>query len=150
MMVNKNYYLVLISFLLYLNVIDSSNEQQKESSLIQSIIKNGKQGFLKSYIALPDSDLFINSDVNHQVPAKFFNYSSDIQNVFNDWNENEFISNLTSCFIFANMTESTSKNAFIQSKTNVARFLQQKEQYSYETSIYYEMPLFMKYILLFR
>jgi hypothetical protein len=143
MLVNKKIYFELICLFLIINVIDSDEEQQK--SLIESILKNGKQGFLKSYIELPDSDLFINSDIINKVPAKFFNYSSNIRNAFNDWDETEFVTNLTSCFIYANMAESTSKHRFIESKTNLARFLQQKEQYSYETSIHYQMPLFIKY-----
>jgi hypothetical protein len=137
---------ILVNFFLILNLINSI-DQQKPSILIESILKNGKQGFLKTYLELPDSDLFINSDVIYSIPAKFLNYSSSIRNVFNDWDENEFISNLTSSFIYANMIESTSKNGFIESKTNLARFLKQKDQYSYETSIYYQMPLFIKYLV---
>jgi hypothetical protein len=136
------------SLQILLSIIALSNQQNEFS--IENILKHAKQGYVKSYLQLPDADIFINSDVNQQNPAKFYNATDNILSLFNNWDENEFVSNASiTSLIFANMTESTFKNGIIESKTNVARFLQQKDEYSYETSIVYQMPLFIKLFFCF-
>ena len=99
------------------------------------------------YLDLPDPDIFINYDVLSLRPAKFVNYSSYLTPLFDKWDESKLIENMQTNFVFANQTETIKDGSTfikIESKTNLRRFLKQKDQYSSEIRIEFIMPNFLR------
>ena len=127
-----------------------SNETTKETESLRVLDKYiphldqfGDRVSLRAYADLPDPDIFINYDVLSLRPAKFVNYSSYIIPLFDKWNENKLIENLNTTFVFCNQTEIIKENQ-IESKTNLRRFLIQKDQYFSEIRLEYVMPNFLR------
>ena len=103
----------------------------------------GDRVSLRAYADLPDPDIFINYDVISLRPSKFVNYSSYLTPLFDKWDENKFIENLQTTFVFANQTEIIKENQ-IETKTNLRRFLTQRDQYFSEVKVEYVMPNFLR------
>jgi hypothetical protein len=103
----------------------------------------GDRVSLRAYADLPDPDIFINYEVISLRPSKFVNYSSYLTPLFDKWDENKFIENLQTTFVFANQTEIIKENQ-IETKTNLRRFLTQRDQYFSEVRIEYVMPNFLR------
>jgi hypothetical protein len=103
----------------------------------------GDRVSLRAYADLPDPDTFINYEVISLRPSKFVNYSSYLTLLFDKWDENKFIENLQTTFVFANQTEIIKENQ-IETKTNLRRFLTQRDQYFSEVRIEYVMPNFLR------
>jgi len=144
----KNHILYFVSFFILgtnLNEIFSTTTEDLKilDKYMSHLDQFGDRVSLRAYADLPDPDIFINYEVISLRPSKFVNYSSYLTPLFDKWDENKFIENLQTTFVFANQTEIIKENQ-IETKTNLRRFLTQRDQYFSEVRIEYVMPNFLR------
>lgn len=98
---------------------------------------------IKAYLEVPDTDILLNSQAYHLTACKLINQTLKDTELFNKWSTEEFVKNINSSFVFADMTE-TVGTKLVESRTNLRRFLASMDQYLYETSVKFTMPSFFR------
>ncbi len=126
---------ILLLFL-FLNLYKS---EASLSEHFEDLIKHGEQLYTKVYIDTPKTEHFFSSDIQLSNPSKFLNYSSHITGLFDGWNEKQFLDNALNGLLFGNMSEAA-KNSRIETTTSLRKFLNLRDQYSYETFVEFGIP----------
>ena len=136
-------YFILSTVILVVFANENKNKCDLLDKFLPQLDTDGDRVSLRAYADLPDTDIFISWEIFNLRPSKFVNYTASIVPLFDKWDENKLADNLKTTFVFLNQTELV-KDQRIESKTNLRRFLMQKDQYTSETHVEYLMPDFIR------
>jgi hypothetical protein len=128
------FFLFILSVLILESTAIDFNKQH-----LNDLVKHGDRQFTKVYAETPDSDVFLNSDVQHTFPSKFVNYTEIILNYFNNWNENTFLESNVN----GQLTETIREN-HNEKEISLREFFEQKDQYTFETRAQFKIPLALR------
>ncbi len=133
--------LILLCFTIYSYCKDEENLIDF-NKFYNKLKKHSKIG-IKTYLEVPDPDVLINSDSSRKQPCKLLNQTVHTVHMLDNWNALTISKYLISNFVFAEMTEVINKKP-ITTKTSLRRFLNQLDQYTYETKLNFGMPDFFQ------
>ena len=139
----KGFYVL---FCILLNFLSSSSldfKPNEANNFFEELVNKGQRTSVRVYSETLDPVVFVDLDMFIIRPFKMVSYSSYLTELYNNWEERGFIENLQTSFVFSNMTEIVGGRV-VDSKTNLRRFLIQKDQFTSETHIEYVMPLFLR------
>lgn len=124
---------------------ESKAQSTESDKRLDNLLKHGERLFTRAYIELPEPADFLSMDMVNSRPCKLVNYSDHLSSVFNDWSVDEISKNPLSSLVFGNLSQAI-KGDLLVSDTNLRRFLNQIDEYDYETYADFRMPSFIRYL----